>query len=212
MKQTLCALALTSLPALAHAETTVAELNGNQELQTLDLKLGGELPAGFNYFTRTRFTVLEEDEVGAFALAKVMYPLAAGFAVISENQFSPKLFRPGFGMQYTLKGDNIGFIVQAHANANPQPHQYTDVSLMSAVQWTPTIAGEQWLVMAEATTTLPVVKEGATPARTIVERARLGWKPSTQYSVGAGIDFKQTEIPGMPQTDYQPLLFGRKDF
>ncbi|MBI2573356.1 hypothetical protein HYV86_05830 [Candidatus Woesearchaeota archaeon] len=199
-RQTLCAIALTALPALAAAEQGTIELTGNDQLQTVDVLVAG--PAPFTaYSVRTRATI--EDEKAAVVVVPRLFYNVAGCLDIQIDAQLNKEVRYGVGLKCVLKVDDLKLLFLAEANETShweQPHGF----FQAVATYTPTIAGIPTFLSVENITNIG--EEGHLGS---IQRLRLGPRFDGTYTVGAGLDLAE---PMKGPNEYTPLVVLRKDF
>src|SRR3989344_1389318 len=104
MNKTLCALALT-IPTLANAEQGFIELNGNDNVQTVDTIIAGPLPFITSYGVRTRATI-EDNKTGFAVVPRLFYNVAGCLDLQIDAQLNKEV-RYGVGLKCAIKTDDL---------------------------------------------------------------------------------------------------------
>lgn len=98
-----------------------------QKGMVLDTKLGGKLPGSLSnigYFMRNRTFVDYENNVDAFSLVDLIFPLGKGFDFVFESQFTAgKPYDPRVGAQYAHDfGNGLNAYVLITRSWGPLPN------------------------------------------------------------------------------------------
>ncbi len=111
---------LTLMPAKAEAAKAKVEVDAQHESTTLDVRVSGDLGAGFDFFARNRAAVDYDGNVNNFTVAHLNFELVDGLKLTSRNKLSGQGYVAQGGPSYFKKISD--FILYTHLVGGVNAH------------------------------------------------------------------------------------------